>query len=201
MRNGIRLALGQIFIKTAAPIIGLNAQGRLVTPIVAADQYSEITYSQDPGASSWVGVTTRMQSATNGSGYLAIAYAGAVQPYRADDTGSLTFTQLASTIVNISVAPRRLRLESQGNTHRVFLNGTQVLNHTASGTIYTTGQPGIAASVFSGPVVEEPSFKPGTWMCRTRHRPSVKGLPVGTLGSTTTQATLSLATSENGTCR
>ena len=28
---------------------GLNAQARLVTPAVGADQYAEITYDQDPG--------------------------------------------------------------------------------------------------------------------------------------------------------
>ena len=55
---------------------GLNAQARLVTPAVGADQYAEITYDQDPGLAgqSWVGVATRIQGAGNGSGYLAIAY-------------------------------------------------------------------------------------------------------------------------------
>ncbi len=48
--------------------VGLNAQARLVTPAVAADQYSEITYDQDPGSSSWVGVTTRVQVPATGAG-------------------------------------------------------------------------------------------------------------------------------------
>ncbi len=52
-----------------------------------ADQYSEITYDQDPGANSWPGVMTRIQGAGNGSGYLAIAYAGEVRLYRTDDSG------------------------------------------------------------------------------------------------------------------
>ena len=88
---------------------GLNAQARLVAPALGPDQYSEITYSQDPGAASWVGVTTRTQSAANGSGYLAIVYAGEVRLYRADDSGSLNFTLLASAAANIGTAPRRLR--------------------------------------------------------------------------------------------
>ena len=140
---------------------GLNAQGRLVTPVMSADQISEITYSQDPGASSWVGVTTRVQGPSNGSGYLAIVYAGEVRLYRADDSGSLNFTLLASAAADLSATPRRLRLESQGNDHRVFFNGTQVITYTASGTIYLTGQPGIAASVFGGPQVKILSFVGG----------------------------------------
>ncbi len=60
------------------------AQARLVTPTIGADQYSEITYDQDPGASAWAGVATRVQGASNGSGYLAIAYAGEVRLYRTE---------------------------------------------------------------------------------------------------------------------
>ena len=87
--------------------VGVNAMARRVTPVSAANQYSEITYSQDPGASSWVGVATRIQSNANGSGYLAIAYAGQVQLYRADDAGGLSFTLLASTAASVGAAPRR----------------------------------------------------------------------------------------------
>ena len=49
--------------------------------MLGADQFAEITYDQDPGANSWVGVMTRVQGASNGSGYLAIAYAGQVRLY------------------------------------------------------------------------------------------------------------------------
>jgi hypothetical protein len=140
---------------------GLNAQAMLAVPVTGANQYSEITYSQDPGASSWVGVTTRVQSAADGSGYLAIVYAGQVRLYRADDIGSLSFTLLESVNASIATAPRRLRLESQGNTHRVYFNGTLLITHNASGTIYSTGQPGIAASVFGGPQVKILSFAGG----------------------------------------
>jgi hypothetical protein len=141
--------------------IGLNAMGRVAAPSVNADQFAEITYDQDPGAASWVGVTTRVQGASDGSGYLAIVYAGEVRLYRTDDTGGLNFTLLTSAAANIGGTPRRLRLESQGNTHRVYFNGTQVLSHIASGTVYADGQPGIAASVFGGPQVRILSFQGG----------------------------------------
>jgi hypothetical protein len=141
--------------------VGLNAQGRLVTPAMGAAQYSEITYDRDPGSSSWVGVATRVQSGGNGSGYLAIAYAGEVRLYRTDDSGSLNFTMLASASADLGSAPRRLRLESEGNTHRVYLNGTQMISHSATGTVYSSGQPGIAASVFGGPQVKILSFEGG----------------------------------------
>ena len=118
---------------------------RLTTPAVSADQFSEITFDQNLGSSSWVGVTTRIQGANNGSCYLAIAYDGQVRLYRTDDSGSLSWTQLGSASVDITVAPRRLRLESQGANHRVYFNGVLLINYTASGTVYTTGQPGIAA--------------------------------------------------------
>ena len=142
---------------------GLNAQARLVTPAVGADQYAEITYDQDPGCGqSWVGVATRIQGASNGSGYLAIAYAGEVRLYRTDDAGGLNFTLLASASAAIGTAPRRLRLESEGNTHRVYFNGVLMITHVATGTIYATGQPGIAASVFGGPQVKILSFEGGS---------------------------------------
>jgi hypothetical protein len=140
---------------------GVNRQARLVQPTIAAAQYAEITYDEDPGTASWVGVMTRVQGAANGSGYLAIVYDGEVRLYRAVDTGTLTFTQLAEASVDLSVPPRRLRLESEGNTHRVYFNGTQVLSHQATGTVYSSGQPGIAASVFGGPQVKILSFEGG----------------------------------------
>src|SRR5207237_8769844 len=90
-----------------------SSAARLATPVVDADQYAEITYDQDPGASSWVGVTTRVQGRTNGSDYLAIAYAGQVRLYRTDDSVALKFTLLASANADLGAEPRRLRLESQ----------------------------------------------------------------------------------------
>ena len=142
--------------------VNLLAQARLVTPTIGADQYSEITYDQDPGASAWPGVATRVQGANNGSGYLAIAYAGEVRLYRTDDTGSLSFTLLASASAAVGTAPRRLRLESQGNNHRVYFNGVQMISYTASGTLYSSGQPGIAAAIFGGPTVKILSFAAGS---------------------------------------
>ena len=83
-----------------------TSAARLVTPVIGADQYAEITYDQDPGAASWAGVMTRVQGPGNGSGYLAIAYAGEVRLYRTDDTGSLNFTLLASASASVGTAPR-----------------------------------------------------------------------------------------------
>ena len=183
--------------------VGANAQARRVTPLMAANQYSEITFDQDPGVSSWVGVTTRVQGAGNGSGYLAIAFAGEARLYRVDDASSLNFVLLASAIVDIGAAPRRLRLESHGNTHRVYFNGTLVINHAAAGTIYSSGQPGIAASVFGGPQVKILSFAGGSIVATGDTVPPVlsNGQPSGTLPAGTTQASLSLSTSEAADCR
>jgi len=135
-------------------------QARLVRPVLGADQYAEITYDQDPGSSSWVGVTTRVPGASDGSGYLAIAYAGGVRLYRTDDTGSLNFTLLATANAAIGTAPRRLRLESQGSSHRVYYNGVQLIS--LSETRYGSGQPGMAASVFGGPTVKILTFEAGS---------------------------------------
>jgi hypothetical protein len=136
-------------VSNGAFAVWLNAQARLVTPAQGSNQYSEITYDRDPGSLSWVGVATRTQGPGNGSGYLAIVYAGEVRLYRTDDTGGLHFTMLASANAAVDTAPRRLRLESEGNTHRVYLNGTQLISHTATGTVYSGGQPGVG-------------YKPGT---------------------------------------
>ena len=141
---------------------GINSAARVVTPVVSADQYAEITYDQDPGTASWTGVMTRVQGAANGSGYLAIAYAGQVRLYRSDDrNGTLDFSLLASANVDVGAAPRRLRLESQGTNHLVYFNGVAVLSYTDSGNVYPTGQPGIADSVFGGPAVRTLSFSGG----------------------------------------
>ena len=139
----------------------ITSAARLVTPVVGADQFAEITYDQDPGTASWPGVMTRIQGASNGSGYLAIAYAGQVRLYRSDDTGNLNFPLLASANVDVSVAPRRLRLESQGTTHRVYFNGVLLISYTDTSNVYTTGQPGIAAAIFGGPTVRILSFSGG----------------------------------------
>ena len=121
----------------------------VANPLISPDQYAQITYDHDPGTSGWVGVMTRIQGPTNGSGYLAFAYAGQVWLYRVDDNGQLNWNGLASASVDVSVAPRQLRLESQGNTHRVIFNGVLLITYTDSNNIYTAGQPGIAAATFS----------------------------------------------------
>ena len=174
---------------------------RLTTPLMSADQFSEITFDQNLGSSSWVGVATRIQGTKNGSCYLAIAYAGGVWLYRTDDTGTLSWTQLASATVDITVAPRRLRLESQGANHRVYFNGVLLINYTASGTVYTTGQPGIAEYV-SGVAAKILSFAGGSLSGGPPPPPDTtppvrsNGQPTGTLALGTTQTTLSLVTNK-----
>jgi hypothetical protein len=137
----------------------ITGAARLVTPVVVADQYAEITYDQDPGSSGWPGVMTRVQGAANGSGYLAIAYAGQVRLYRTDDNGGLNFVLLASANADLGAARRQLRLESQGANHVVYLNDVLMLSYTDS--TYTTGQPGIAAAFSGGTTVRILSFTGG----------------------------------------
>ena len=172
---------------------GVSA-ARMVNPLAPPDQFAEITYDHDPGTSGWVGVMTRMQGATNGSGYLAFAYGGAVWLYRVDDNGGLNWNGLTSANVDVSVAPRQLRLESQGSTHRVIFNGVLLITYTDTNNVYTAGQPGIAVSSFSTIL----SFSGGA-LARTPVRSG--GQPTGVLPATTSQTTLSLTTDENATCR
>lgn len=121
-------------------------------------QYSDITYDQNPGASSWVGVTTRMQSGTPRV-YLAIAYDNEVRLYVVMPDVGLTFTLLTSASASIGTAPRRLRLESEGTTHRVYFNGELKITYTDS--TYSSGKIGIAASTFGGPEVKIQSYEGG----------------------------------------
>ena len=53
-----------------------------------------------------------------------------------------------------------LRLESQDANHRFYFNGVLMLSYIDS--VYTTGQPGIADSVFGGRTVKILSFSGGT---------------------------------------
>jgi hypothetical protein len=121
----------------------------LANPLLGPDEFAEITYDHDPGSTGWPGVMTRIQGPTHGSGYLAIAYAGTVRLYRVDDNGGLSFTQLGLASVDVSVAPRDLRLESRGNTHRVIFNNVLLITYTDPNNVYTAGQPGVADDTFS----------------------------------------------------
>jgi hypothetical protein len=87
-----------------------------------------------------------------------------VRLYRTDNSGGLQFKLLASAGADIGAAPRKLRLESQsqGNVHRVYFNGLLMFSHIATAPIYTTGQPGLAASVWDGPQVKILSFEGGS---------------------------------------
>jgi hypothetical protein len=178
-----------------------TSAARLAVPSIPADQFSEITFDQNPGANSWPGAMTRIQGPTSGSGYLAIANSGEVYLYRIDDGGSLGFTWLGDASAPIGTAPRRLRLESQGSTHRVYFNGTLLI--TATDSLYTMGQPGIAAAVEGGPTVKILTFSGGALNSGPDTTPPVRsnGAPTGALASGTTTATLTLATNEVATCR
>jgi S-formylglutathione hydrolase FrmB len=151
-------AWGVLQKNNGAYATGMTSGEQILSP-VGPNQYAEITYDQDPGTASWPGVMTRVQGASNGSGYLAIAYAGEVRLYRTDDNGSLNFVQLASATATVGTAPRRLRLESQGANHQIYFNGVLMLSFTDS--TYTTGQPGIADAIFGGPTVRILTFAGG----------------------------------------
>src|SRR5262249_35287073 len=183
---------------------GVNSAARLVSPAANADQYAEITYDQAPGTSNWVGVMTRIQSASNGSGYMAAAYAGTVGLYKATDTGSVAFTLVQSVTTDLSVAPRLLRLESRGSSHSVYFNGTLMFTYTDPNNSYTSGQPGIVASVWGGAAsIRVLSFSGGSLTSGSGDTtPPVRtsGQPTGVLASGTTQTTLSLTTNEAATC-
>jgi glucose/arabinose dehydrogenase/S-formylglutathione hydrolase FrmB len=191
---------GALRKNNGAYAVDLLDGARLVQPVLGADQFAEITYDQDPGANSWVGVMTRVQGASNGSGYLAIAYAGQVRLYRTDDTGGLNFTLLASANAPVDAAPRRLRMESEGNAHRVYFNGVLMINLNEAR--YTTGQPGIAAAIFGGPTMKILTFEGGS-VAESDQTPPLRsnGQPTGVLQQGTKQTTLSLSTDENATCR
>jgi hypothetical protein len=165
---------------------------------VGTDQFAEITYDHDPGTTGWPGAMTRIQGASNGSGYLAIVYGEQVRLYRTDDTGSLSWPLLGSANVDVSVAPRRLRLESQGNIHRVYFNGVELISYTDSSNVYATGQPGIAVAAFGNIL----SFSGGD-LGAVSTTPPVRsnGQPTGMLAAGTSQTTLSLVTDGNATCR
>jgi hypothetical protein len=141
-------AWGAISKNSGAYSVNASA-AQVANPLLTPDQFAEITYDHDPGTTGWPGVMTRIQGPANGSGYLAIVYSEQVMLFRVDDTGSLGWNLLASASVNAGVAPRQLRLESQGNTHSVYFNGTLAISYTDSNNVYTAGQPGIAAATFS----------------------------------------------------
>lgn len=138
-----------------------SSAARLVTPVTDPDQFAEIVYDQDPGPDSWVGVITRVQGSGNGSGYLALASNSQVVLFRSDDSAMLNFTLLASASASLGAAPRQLRLESFGSTHRVYFNGALEFTYTDPSNLYAIGQPGIAASVYGGPTVKILSFNGG----------------------------------------
>ena len=77
-----------------------------------------------------------------------------------DDTGGLNFTLLAAANASVGTAPRRLRMESEGSTHRVYFNGVLLINFNDAR--YAVGQPGIAVAIFGGPTMKILTFAGGS---------------------------------------
>src|SRR5262249_31232276 len=130
----------------------------------------------------------RIQGTNNGSCYLVIAYAGEIRLYRVDDSGGLNFTLLAAASVDISAAPRRLRLESRGNAHKAYFNGVQVIDYMD--ITYSDGQPGIGGAFLGGPRGRSLTFDGGSRGPNTS--PRSRSIP---------KPTLSLVTGKTSTCR
>ena len=73
----------------------------------------------------------------------------------------MNFTFLDSAPANLATAPRQLRLESQGSTHRVYFNSVLMITYTDANNTYSAGQPGIADSILDGLTVRILSFTGG----------------------------------------
>ena len=114
------------------------------TPTISGAQFSQATVSTFAATNGQALVTTRMASDTDGDCYLWYAYDGwnAIRLYRADDTGTIAFTQLGANFTPTAVAGDILRLESDGSTHTCKKNG--VSQGTRTDATYATGQPGLA---------------------------------------------------------
>lgn len=83
-------------------------------------------------ADAWVGVHTR-HNATDGDCYQGVAIndaSDALRIYRVDDTGSLSFVQLGSDVVETAAVSDVIRLESDGTTHRFKRNDVEKLSQT-----------------------------------------------------------------------
>jgi hypothetical protein len=120
----------------------------LAAPVLAANQYCQITHAGALTAGDAVGVCVRLQSTANGSGFLVIELNNTLYVYGAVDTaGSLGFNLL---LTGPGVAPvsgtNTLRIEMSGTVMSVYYNGA--LSFTFANGAYSTGRPGIA--IFNG---------------------------------------------------
>jgi hypothetical protein len=129
-------------IACVSAIGGNGSVARLLTPPLGSNHYASVLIVTNLSGGEQ-GPVTRIQSTTDGSCYqVTLESTGNTILYRVDDTGTLAFAQLGSTIAG-TVAGDHLRLESSGTTHTVIRNGVTVL--TFSDATYSGGQPGILA--------------------------------------------------------
>lgn len=102
---------------------------------------AEITVRRVVGADRWVGLITRHADSDNFY-YVTLRTGGTVQLKRMHDG---KFKTLASAPATVAVGGKyRLRLESIGTQHRVYLDDRQVLSAT-DGAIRGAGDAGVAA--------------------------------------------------------
>lgn len=115
------------------------------------DQYAIIQISSHTSSSGiWPGVATRMQSASDGSGYAFQGDSGAnsFRIYEVTDNGaSQTFTAIGSAFTYNPVNGDWLMLESIGTTHKAYVDSGSGFVELASrsDSTYSSGKPGVMA--------------------------------------------------------
>lgn len=139
---------GQVRVVTEAT----NAGARYVGTTFAGDHSSEITLGSGfpTAAVVFIAAATRMQGNSDGSCYIAFTQGeNAIGVYRIADTGSIAFNQLGGNFTGLLLAAgTRVRLESVGSTHEVFVNDVSI--GTRSDGTLTGGAPGIVMVAEAG---------------------------------------------------
>ena len=121
-----------------------------------SNQESEVTVSFQAWAAQVVrgGPVVRMQGtgANQGDcyGFFGDDAVPNIRLYRIDDAaGSLTYTQLGSSVAETLVATDTLKVSADGSTIKGYRNGTEKISQTDS--TYTGGQPGFVIQEGSYP--------------------------------------------------
>jgi hypothetical protein len=137
-----RAKVGYTWVYRQASTAG-NPTSILPPPVITARKnnqsiQSEVTLNAFSGPNAWVGLLTRYHDPSNYY-YVTLRAAGAVEVKRMVNG---VFTTLASAPASVVVGRKyRLRLESIGTTHRVYLDDKLVL--TARDSSLTDGYVGI----------------------------------------------------------